>query len=147
MLDGLLMSKAWAPPFPNGLSIPGEHDEPGGTTPPPRSSVTNMNRWPGVGSASWETDTPSSERTWLLELQLRTSLGLGAQSRPGWLNVPRNFHPVACSVRVASIPLQSVTWAPVRVPSITGQENGVPWMFPFASTMFETSRIRVALTA
>src|ERR671925_2119460 len=111
MLAGLLMSNACAPPFPYGLSMPGEHEEPGGTTPPPRSSVTNMNRWSAVGSASCETATPSSERTWLFELQFRTSVPGGPQSRPGWLNVPRNVQPVACSVRLASMALQSVTFA------------------------------------
>src|SRR5688572_19830750 len=115
MFDGSLMSKACAPPLPTGLSIPGEHEEPGGTTPPPRSSVTNMNRPSGVGSASWEMDTPSSERTWLFELHDRLSVPGGPQSRPGWLNVPRNRQPVACSVRLAPIAEQSVTFAPVRV--------------------------------
>lgn len=36
------MSKACAPPFPYEFSMPGVHDDPGATTPPPRSSVTNM---------------------------------------------------------------------------------------------------------
>src|SRR5918992_1901675 len=145
MLDGSEMSKACAPPFPYGLSMPGVHEEPGGTTPPPRSSVTNMNRWSGVGSASCETDTPSSERTWLFELQLRTSVPRGPQSRPGWLNVPRNVHPVARSLRSAPIASQSVTFAPVRVPSITEHGNGVPWTLPPLPTRPDTSMIRLAL--
>src|ERR671924_2305548 len=128
MLAGSEMLNACAPPLPYGLSIPGAHEDPGGTTPPPRSSVTNMNRSSGLGSASCETDTPSSERTWLFELQLRTSVPGGPQSRPGWLNVPRNVQPVARSVRVASIPPQSVTEAPVRVPAITVHGSGVPWI-------------------
>src|SRR5688572_14959345 len=146
MLAGSEMSNACAPPLPYGLSIPGAQEDPGGTTPPPRSSVTNMNRSSGVGSASWETDTPSSDRTWLLELQLRTSVPGGPQSRPGWLNVPRNRQPVARSVRLAPIPPQSVTEAPVRVPATTGQLNAVPWSDPLRPTMPETSRISVAFT-
>src|SRR5919106_4779872 len=124
MLDGFEMSNACAPPLPNGFSMPGVHDEPGGTTPPPRSSVTNMSWSSCEGSASCDIDTPSSERTWLLELQFRMSVPGGPQSRPGWLNVPRKVQPLARSVRAAPIPPQSVTFAPVRVPSITGQGNG-----------------------
>src|SRR5918999_4771072 len=127
MLDGLPILNACAPPLPNGLSMPGEHDDPGGTTPPPRSSVTNINRRSHDGSASCATETPSVERTWLFELQFRTSVPGGPQSRPGWLNVPRNVHPVARSVRVAPMPLQSVTRAPVPVPAMSGHGNGVPW--------------------
>src|SRR5687768_9497467 len=145
MLAGLLMLNACAPPFPYGLSIPGEQEEPGGTTPPPRSSVTNMYRWSGVGSASCEIDTPSSERTWLFELQLRMSVPGGPQSRPGCWNVPRNVQPVARSVRLASIPPQSVTLAPVRVLAITEHGKGVPWIAPLA-TRPVTSRMSVALT-
>src|SRR5919108_1916397 len=145
MFDGLLMSKACAPPLPYGLSMPGEHEEPGGTTPPPRSSVTNMKCRSGVGSASCETDTPSSDRTWLFELQLRTSVPGGPQSRPGCWKVPRKVQPVACSGRSPSIAPQSVTLAPVLVPSMTGHENVVPRMFPLLSTRPETSKIAVAL--
>src|SRR5688500_13025173 len=145
MSDGVLMSKACAPPLPYGLSIPGAQDEPGGTTPPPRSSVTNMRRPSCDGSASCEIDTPWSDRTWLFELQLRTSVPGGPQSRPGWLKVPTKVQPVARSVRAASMPPQSVTLAPVRVPAMTEHGNAVPWTRPpFVNPA--TSRMSVALT-
>src|ERR671919_1847667 len=149
MFDGFLMSNTCAPPFPKGLSRPGSHEEPGGTTPPPRSSVTNMKlpRW--CGSASCDTDTPSSERTNMLLLQVVTGAPASCgntQSRPGWLNVPRNLHPRA---EGGSGPgsRQSVTLARVASPSATVHASGVPRTFPLAFVRSETSKIRVALSA
>src|ERR687896_2584158 len=63
MFDGLLMSNTWIPPFPYGLSSPWVHEAPGGTTPPPRSSVTIRYLASGVGSDSCETETPSLDGT------------------------------------------------------------------------------------
>src|SRR5918999_3218094 len=141
------MSKACAPPLPIGLSMPGEHEDPGGTTPPPRSSVTNISCWSVDGSASWEIATPSSDLTWLLELQLRLSVGLSRQSRPGCWKVPRKRHPVAAGAAAGSTWLQSVTRAAGRVPGVVVQGGDAPCTWPRLVTRFDTSRISVALTA
>src|SRR5688500_12119461 len=118
MFAGSLTSNTCAPPLPYGLSIPGEQVEPGSTTPPPRSSVTNMNPPVGSGSASWETETPSLERTKLLLLQFVTGTPSGCgytQSRPGWSKVPRKVQPSADG-DPGPAALQSVTMAAVWVP-------------------------------
>src|SRR5688500_876202 len=118
---GFEMSNTCMPPLPMGLSGPGAHDEPGGTTPPPRSSVTNRNLPSGVGSDSCEIETPSSERTavWLFVVGCR----------PGWLTWVTYEKPVAaglpaCSHCVAVTP-QSETLAAVAVPLTTVQARGV----------------------
>src|SRR5688572_1026849 len=137
-LAGSEMSNTCMPPFPMGLSGPGAHVEPGGTTPPPRSSVTNRNFPSGVGSASCEIDTPSSDRTavWLL-----------APFVPGWLTCVTWEKPVAdglpaCSHWVAET-RQSLTFAAVEVPSATVHGSGVPRTSPSPSVRLVTSRTSV----